>query len=144
MSELAESETKRNVALLEHAYALWNDSKADSAEHWMDMIDDKVNWRSIADGAKGMEFTRVCCGKDEVAQYFQDLGGEWEMKHYTVDEFIAQGDRVVMLGSCGWTNRKTGQYVDTPKADFITMKDGKITDFYEMYDTMKTLEASRA
>ncbi len=109
----------------------------------MAMIDDKVNWRSIADGARGMEFTRVCCGKDEVAQYFQDLGDEWEMKHYTVDEFIAQGDRVVMLGSCGWTNRKTGQQVDTPKADFITMKDGRIIDFYEMYDTMKALEASR-
>ena len=57
------------------------------------------------------------------------------MLDYTADEFVAQGDRVVMLGSCEWKHRGTGKTVKTPKADVIRMRDGKIVDFMEFYDT---------
>lgn len=142
MGELAESETKRNVDILKEAYALWNDSKAESVAHWLNMIDENVHWRSLAGGADGMEFTGECCNKKEVENYFNHLGGEWSMNHYTVDEFIAQDDRVVMVGSCGWTNKKTDKSIDTPKVDIIRMKDSKIVDFYELYDTAMTLNAA--
>jgi len=132
-----------NVQTLREAYQLWNDSKADSVGHWLELIADDVKWNSIADGAPGMEFTRACNCKADVQRYFADLGSQWEMIHYTVDEFIAQGDRVVMLGSCGWRGRRSGVVVETPKADIIRMKNSKIVEFYEFYDTAKTLAAAR-
>jgi len=132
-----------NVKLLREVYQSWNDSKANSVAQWMNLLADQVEWHSIADGAPGMEFSRGCCSRDEVAHYFNELGSEWEMIHYTVDEFIAQGDRVVMIGSCGWKNKRTAKEVETPKADILRLKDSKIVEFYEFYDTAKALAASR-
>ena len=57
------------------------------------------------------------------------------MEHFTVDEFIAQGDRVVALGSTGWRDRKTGKSFDTPKVDIWRLKDGRAVEFMEFYDT---------
>ena len=33
------------------------------------------------------------------------------MMEYEVDHFVAQGDRVVMLGRCAWRFKKTGKVV---------------------------------
>jgi len=43
-----------------------------------------------------------------VEQYFDKLASEWEMIQYTVGEFIAQGDRVAMIGGCGWKHGENG------------------------------------
>ncbi len=132
-----------NVRLLEEAYRSWNDNKEGSFENWMNMIADDVKWGSLADGAAGMEFTQACCSKTDVARYFETLAEEWKMISYQADEFIAQGDRVVMVGRCKWIHRKTGKTVDTPKADVLRMKDGKIVEFFEFYDTAGALAATR-
>jgi ketosteroid isomerase-like protein len=134
---------QQNVEILRRGYALWNDTKANSVAHWLDLIADDVQWRSLADGATGMEFTGACDGKPDVQRYFADLGGQWAMNYYTVEEFIAQGDRVVMVGRCGWRNKKTGATVDTPKVDIIRMRDSRIVGFFELYDTAKALAAAR-
>ena len=133
----------KNVRLLREGYRLWNESKASSVAHWMSMIADDVKWSSLADGATGLEFSRACGSKKEVARYFEELGREWELLHYTVGEFIAQGDRVVAIGSCAWKNRRTGNVLETPKADIIRMKDSKIVEFFEFFDTAKAMAASQ-
>ena len=132
-----------NIAVLKEAYQYWNNNKEKAFENWMDMMSDDVKFESIADGASGMEFTRSCNCKNDVLRYFQELAGEWEMIHYTVNEFIAQGDRVVALCRCEWKSRKTGKIVDTPKADILRMKDSKIVGFYEFYDTGKAIAATQ-
>jgi ketosteroid isomerase-like protein len=63
------------------------------------------------------------------------------MIHYQTSVFVADGDRVVMLGSTAWRNRRTQRVVDTPKADLVTFRDGKIVDFSEFYDTAKLFAA---
>ena len=136
------SET-RNVELLRQGYKLWNDSKADSVGHWLNLVADDVKWTSLANGAAGMEFTAACGCKADVRRYFSELGKHWEMLHYTVEEFIAQGDRVVVLARCGWRNRDTGAAVETPKADILRMKDAKIVEYFEFYDTAAALAAAK-
>ena len=134
---------QQNVEILRRGYALWNDTKANSVAHWLDLIADDVHWRSLADGATGMEFTGACACKADVQRYFANLADQWAMNYYSVDEFIAQGDRVVMIGRCGWRNKKTGATLDTPKVDIIKMRDSRIVDFFELYDTAKALAAAR-
>ena len=134
---------ENNTAILKKAYQYWNDNKEQAFENWMDLMADDVKFESIADGVKGMEFTRCCKCKNDVRNYFLELAAEWEMVHFTMNEFIAQRDRIVALGTCGWKHRKTGKEIDTPKADIIRMKDSKIVEFYEFYDTAKTIAASQ-
>jgi len=131
-----------NLALIREAYQQWHDSRGASVGKWLDLMSHGVRFRSLAGGAAGLEFSRDCANRDEVARYFAELGNDWDMIHYTVDELIAQGDRVIMLGSCGWKNRRTGIAVQTPKADFLRMKDGKVIEFFEFFDTAKAMVAS--
>ena len=67
--------------------------------------------------------------------YFDGLLTDWTMVHYTVDEYIAQGDTVVARGACAWTNKTTGKIAETPKVDFWRFRDGKAVEFYEYFDT---------
>lgn len=134
----------RNMELVREAYAEWDATKGGSVQKWLDLMSAGVRFRSIAGGAKGMEFTRDCACVDDVARYFAELANDWQMIHYTVNELIAQDDRLVMLGRCCWQHRRTGRVVDTPKADFLTLKDGKVVEFFEFFDTAQAIAASTA
>ena len=65
------------------------------------------------------------------------------MVFYRVDEYVAQGPRVVALAECSWTNRNTGKTITIPKVDVWKFRNGKAIQFMEYYDTQKLLEASR-
>ena len=69
-----------------------------------------------------LQFARQYRDRKELAGYFNSLLGDWVMKHYTVEEYIAQGDVVVARGSTAWTDKKTGKVADTPKIDFWRFK----------------------
>lgn len=136
------STEEQNVDLVREVYRHWSDSRADSALHWLKLVSDDVHWQSLSGGALGMQFTRECHSRQDVACYFHGLAHDWELIHYTAAEFIAQRDRVVMLGSCALRHKTTGKTMETPKADFITLKDGKIVEFLEFYDTAKAIAAA--
>ncbi len=132
-----------NVKRLREAYASWNDTKGRSMEKWMGLMDDAVRFRSLAGGATGMEFTLDCHNKIDLGRYFAGLAEDWEMIHYTPEDYIAEGDRVVVLSRCAWRNRKTGKTVETPKADIFRFSEGKVIDFFEFYDTARTLACAQ-
>lgn len=132
-----------NVAALRAGYRLWSERDPEAVAYWMNLLADDVSWRSLADGAAGMEFSRACHCKADVARYFEELARDWDMNHFTVDEFLAQGDRVVVLARCGWTHKRTGTAVESPKVDVFRMRDGKIVEFAEYYDTAKALAATK-
>jgi uncharacterized protein len=133
------SQEETNVSLLKEAYKKWHDTKAGSAAHWLSLMTDDIQFRSLAAGAPRMEFTRTSTCKNDVKDYFTQLTSEWEMIRYDIDEYIAQGDRVVALGSCVYRNKKTGKILETPKADFHRFRDGKMCEFFEFYDTAQAI-----
>ena len=128
-----------NIETLKDAYQRWHNTRAGSVDHWLKLMTDDVQFRSLAGGAVEMQFTRPSCCKDEVVQYFAGLTSEWEMIYYRVDEYIAQGDRVVALGEVSFKHKKTGKTLVTAKADFHKFRDGKICEFFEFYDTKSAL-----
>jgi uncharacterized protein len=132
-----------NLKLIQDAYAMWGSNKEQSFEHWMNLMADDVHWRSLSGGAAGMEFTAACQCKDDVRRYFVALAQDWEMQHYTPEHYVAHGDWVVMRGTCGWRHRRTKNVVETPKADFLRLKDGKVVEFHEFYDTAAALAAAQ-
>ena len=125
-----------NVAALKDAYQRWHDSRGGSVDHWMSICADKIVFGSLIQGtAPGVAYMTTYNARDELGRYFEGLARDWQMIEYKVDQFVAQGDRVVMLGRCAWRNRHTGKLVKTPKADSWRFADGKAVEFYEYFDT---------
>jgi ketosteroid isomerase-like protein len=132
----------QNVAVLTEAYARWADSKGGSADHWMSLIADRIKFGSLAQGGHGAAYLTAYQSRDELAQYFAGLARDWEMIEFVPEHFVAQADRVVMLGRCSWRFKRTGKVVATPKADSWRFADGKAIEFYEYYDTAQLRDAT--
>ena len=135
------TEEARNVAILTEAYRRWSDSKGMSGDHWVSIFDDNVRFGSIAEPLKVVAYMASYRSRDELGQYFAGIKRDWEMIEYRVDHFVAQGDRVVMLGHCSWRAKGSGQVVSTPKADSWRFADGKAVEFYEFFDTAQMMMA---
>lgn len=131
-----------NVEILRRAYSEWAASKGDAGV-WLDILADKVDWGSIADGKPGMEFTKPRATKHEVVEYFEGLASEWDMEFYIINEYVAQGDRVVALGECSWTHKRTGKTAAVPKVDVWLFRDGKAIQFMEFFDTHAAIQATQ-
>jgi len=132
--------SQENIEKLKEGYRLWHEGKASSYEFWMDLMHDNVNFASIAEGKRGFEFASTKSAKEEVRDYFEGVVQQWEMIHYTPHEYLAQGDRIVMLGETSWRNRKTGKVVDTKKCDVFRFEDKKIIEFMEFFDTAQAVD----
>jgi hypothetical protein len=136
------SDAASNVALLQEGYRRWHESKGGSVDHWMTMVADDIKFGSLAQAAPQMAFARTYSNRDALRGYFDGLLADWEMIHYTTDEFVAEGDRVFMRGSTAWRNKRTGKTAETPKVDFWRFRDGKAVEYYEYFDTARVLAAA--
>ena len=129
---------------LKAAYRRWNDTRGQSIADWIDLMTDDVKLRSVADGAEGMKFSAARDGKDAAHGYFSALHEEWEMIHHTAEEFIvdAGGARVAVFGRCAYKNRKTGKTAESHFAHRWRFRDGRIAEYFEIYDTAKAFAAA--
>jgi len=125
----------RNVDLLKQRYARWAETKGSSVDEWMTFLDDNIKFGSLAGGAAHVAYMNNYSNKAALRSYFDGLAKNWAMIHYTADEFVAQGDVVVVRGSCAWQNRRTQKVCSTPKIDFWRFRDGKAVEYFEYYDT---------
>lgn len=73
-------------------------------------------------------------GRDQVGDFSAQLDAAEETTKFEPTEFIAQGDRVVVLGKYGATVRETGRSYESDWVHVFTVKDGKITSFQEFFD----------
>lgn len=134
----------KNVEILKTVYEQWNTHKEQAFEHWMDLMAEDVQFSSLADGIEGMEFSRRCDCKKDVYRYFEEIAADWQMVYFKMDEYIAQGDRVVAIGNCKWRHNRTGKEVESPKVDIFTMKNSKIVSFMEYFDTARAVACTKA
>jgi len=131
-----------NVAMLKEAYKCWSDNKGTCADHWIEICDPNIKFGSLMEAAvPPVKYLTAYSSRDKLRDYFGELTKDWEMMNYVVDHFVAQGDRVVMLGHCKWRHRTQDVEVDTPKADSWRIVNGKAVEFFEYYDTAKVLSA---
>jgi len=135
------SEEARNTAILAEAYRRWSESRGASADHWISICDPNIRFGSIAEPLKNVAYMRDYRSRDELGAYFAGITQDWEMLDYRVDHFVAQGDRVVMLGHCSWRAKESGKVVSTPKCDSWRFADGKAVEFYEYFDTAQVMLA---
>jgi ketosteroid isomerase-like protein len=80
-------------------------------------------------------------GRNQVAQYFSVLSASEEIKRFQVEEFIAEGNRVVAIGTSKIRLRDTATILETPWVHIFNFHNGKISEFRSFYDSAASVEA---
>src|SRR5436305_2658878 len=83
-------------------------------------------------------------GREEVGQFFATLDENQEVKEFEPQEFIAQDEKVVVLGQYRWRVKSTGREFSSDWVHVFTLRDGKVAGFKEYYDTDACADAYRA
>lgn len=99
----------------------------------LDLFADDIEWE--LDKSEVVPFSGARHGKDQVAQFFQELGDAQHPLQFEPREFIAQGDRVVALGHYAWSVKSTDRVYESDWAEVFTVRNGKIARFREFADT---------
>ena len=74
-------------------------------------------------------------GPDQVAQFFSLLADAVEFEQFEPQQFIAQGDSVVVLGRGRGRVKVTGHSFAEEWAHALTLREGKVTRFQAYNDT---------
>ncbi len=96
------------------------------------LLSDNVEW--VTPGS-GMPLAGTYRGHEGVANFFQKLAQETDILDFQPREFVAEGDRVLVVG---WERGKIKATNRTFELDWImafTVRDGKVTQFREYTDT---------
>jgi ketosteroid isomerase-like protein len=116
------------VKKLYDAYA-----KRDIEGALVDCADDVV-FRWIADPVQS-RYAGVARGKQEFLARLVALDSDFEHRRFVPVEIIDGGDKVAAQVEIHLTRRTTGDELVLRTADFWTVRDGKIIELVEYYDT---------
>jgi uncharacterized protein len=82
-------------------------------------------------------------GHDQVRDFFKIVNELFEFEKFDPHTFVAQGDRVVVLGDDALRLKASGEALQESWAHAFTLKDGKIVAFHEYLDTAALVAAMR-
>jgi len=136
------AEAQTDLANLKAAIRAWNDTKGGSIDTWLDLMADRIDWRSLADGVQAVPWTETRKTKAEVRGYLDGLTAAFAMDHYTVEQYVCDGDTIVAIGTTAWHCKATSKRIDTPIVTVWRFEDGKVVSFFEYYDTARLVEAA--
>ena len=121
---------QENTKLVKRGYELF---KSGDVEEFLNMFSDDVSWETPV--IENTPFNGKITGKENLVKWLTAYNEAEEMTVFEQNEFIAQGDRVVMLGHCETRTKTTKKEFATNLVHIFTVKDGKITGFLELFDT---------
>jgi ketosteroid isomerase-like protein len=74
-------------------------------------------------------------GRAAVGEFFKKLDETFEIQRFEPKEFIAQGERVVVLGEDTSRLKATGKVLDYEFVHVFRIRNGKVVNFKEYGDT---------
>jgi len=120
---------QENTKLVQRTYELF---KSGDIETLLGMYSNDVSWETPK--VENAPFGGKISGREKVMEFFTRLDENEECLTLEPTEFIAQGDKVVVLGHHAWRVKSTNQEYASDFAHIVTVADGKITGFYEFFD----------
>jgi ketosteroid isomerase-like protein len=121
---------QENVAVVRGAY---ENFKGGDISALLDSLTDEVDWRLPE--MENVSFSGERRGRERVGGFFSELADSQESISFEPREFVAQGDKVVALGSYRWRVKKNGREYGGDFAHAFTVRDGKIAAFHEYMDS---------
>jgi ketosteroid isomerase-like protein len=101
----------------------------------LDLLDDSVVWQGVVGSAPEVPTSGVRTGKQAVADFFRAVDENQNFNSFEPQQFVAQGDTVVVLGHYNVTHKTTGGNVDTDWVMIFKLANGKIVSFKEFADS---------
>ena len=131
---MAEQENKQ---IVQAAYAAFGRGDIQSI---LSQLSDDVDW-FLPGSPEILPAAGRRQGHEQVAQFFSTLNETMEFTSFEPQEFIAQGDKVVVLGKSSARIKTNGNTIESDWVHVHTVRDGKIVNFHEYYDTAAFNEA---
>lgn len=120
-----------NVKVVQEAYAAFG--RAD-IPGLLELVAEGVDWETPG-RPEAIPYAGRRRGRAEVAQFFSTLDEVEEFLRFEPGEFIAQGDRVAVVGSYECRVRQTGRTVALDWLHLFTVRGGRVESFREYLDT---------
>lgn len=106
---------------------------------FIETLSEDVEW-TIA-GASNVPYAGTRHGHEGAVEFLQVLGGSVEFEAFEPREFVAQGDKVAVIGFERGRVRATNKTFDNPWVLVFTLAAGKIKKFQSYEDTHAVSEA---
>jgi len=103
------------------------------------LLTDDVEWWVA--GPPEIPYAGTFRGHDEAAQFFAAFDGAIDYESWEAQEFIAEGETVVVIGEERWRAKASGRVVDNPWVLVLTVRGGKIAGFRAYEDTAASRDA---
>jgi uncharacterized protein len=135
---VSSNQEAENIRVVQTAYQNFGSGNMDAL---VNSFSPDVEWRMAR--MENVPFARTRRGREEVRDFFTNLGQAQEVLSFEPREYIAQGDRVVVLGHYSWRVRSTGRPFESDWAMVFTVRNGQIVAFQEFTDTAAVAAAYR-
>ena|SRR2546428_13733723 len=121
---------QENTAIAQQAY---NNFKTGDIQALLSLMSDNITWElpEIED----VPIAGRRSGRDAVGEFFAMVARDQDVIEFEPREFVAQGDKVVVLGNYRWQVKDTNREFATDFVHIFTVRDGKIVAFREHFDT---------
>ena len=128
-----------NTRLVQQAY---QSVQAGDFPSFLNALGEDVQWQLPDMG--NVPFAGTWRGREEVGRFFSIVAQAQDVIEFEPEDFIAQGDKVVVLGRFSSRVKSTGRVSASDWAHVWTVKDGKVTHFREYVDTAAVSRAHTA
>jgi len=105
----------------------------------LELFADNILWQ--VPEVENAPFTGTRRGKEAAAEFFKLLSENETFERFEPLEFIAQNDKVVVLGEVAATVRSTGRSYESKWVHIFTVIDGRVAEFQEFFDTAAVTKA---
>ena len=119
-----------NVAVVQQLYADFGEG---NVEGILNVLTEDVSWKEPPAGKSPLAGTWT--GHEGVANFFRTVDEVTETEDFQPQEYIAQEDKVVVLGYYRFRAKSTGKRWESEWAMVWTLRDGKIAEFQFFGDT---------
>ena len=99
----------------------------------LSLFSDDIDWSTPH--LEDAPFGGRLLGLQALGEFFQKLGEAEEFSFFEPTEYIAQGNRVVVLGRSKATVRSTNRSYEIDWVHIFTVHEGKVTNFAEYFDS---------
>ena len=130
---------QENVAIVQRGYEAFGRGDIDAL---IETMDANIEWTSPGPSDLATAGQRV--GHQQIRQFFATINELYEFQRFEPQTFVADGDKVVVLGEDTLTVKATGKTVTESWAHVFTIKNGKIVRFQEYIDTAAIVAELRA
>ena len=124
--------TEQNKKVVQDAYAAFGRGDIPAL---LGKLTDDVDWHGVIGVGPKVPQGGPRKGKKEVTTFFEQVGATVDFKRFEPQNFLAEGNVVVVLGYYDSVVKTTGKPFASDWVMVFTLRDGKIAKFREFADS---------